>query len=220
MACPLHPGWSASEDRAIKLEAILSGGVATTGGVKGGKGGRHGCEATVRHRELYTRTAARKARHDHVVKLRQSRVTRKLCLLEYCRLLHHRDAAPTSIILLGGLCREKTALKLIESLANNNHLPRMIRSLIFGDSFATQVISTQWMAVLVAMTNLERLVICRTIPLPPDILPSITFQLKLFGCAGSVVGPWTEFVRSQTAVEELLFDSDFFGPAPGPALLP
>ncbi|KAJ7808207.1 hypothetical protein B0H14DRAFT_3482607 [Mycena olivaceomarginata] len=115
---------------------------------------------------------------------------------------------------------EKTALKLIESLANNNHLPRMIRSLIFRDSFATQVISTQWTAVLVAMTNLERLVICRTIPLPLDILPSITFQLKSFGCAGSVVGPWTEFVRSQTVVEELFFDSDFFGPAPGPALLP
>jgi hypothetical protein len=70
------------------------------------------------------------------------------------------------------------------------------------------------------MTNLERLVICRTIPLPLDILPSITFQLKSFGCAGSVVGPWTEFVRSQTVVEELFFDSDFFGPAPGPALLP
>ncbi|KAJ7790150.1 hypothetical protein B0H14DRAFT_3501972 [Mycena olivaceomarginata] len=115
---------------------------------------------------------------------------------------------------------ELGALPLVASLARNPRLSAMVHSLVFLDSDATQVEATQWRAALVAMRNLKLLFVCRTIPLPSNILPAITFRLKTFGSTGLLVGEWAKFVISQDQLERLWFDSDFFGHSPRAVELP
>jgi hypothetical protein len=79
---------------------------------------------------------------------------------------------------------------------------------------------TQWRIALVAMWNLERLCVCRTIPLPSNIMPVITFRLKTFGSTGVVVGEWATFVVSQDQIKQLWLSSDFFGRSPRAVELP
>jgi hypothetical protein len=92
--------------------------------------------------------------------------------------------------------------------------------LIFCDSDATQVEATQWWVALVAMHNLKLLCVCRTIPLPFNIVPLITFRLKTFGSTGVLVGEWATFVVSQDQIEWLWFNCDFFGRSPRAGELP
>ncbi|KAJ7767832.1 hypothetical protein B0H16DRAFT_1453447 [Mycena metata] len=112
------------------------------------------------------------------------------------------------------------AKKFVHSLANNPRLPRLVLKLIFDESPDTLVDVEEWAAVLPAMVNLHYIGIVPTIPLPPRVLPLITFRLWGFGSVGDVVGPWAELVASQAELEELRLEADFFGVIPGPTQLP
>ncbi|KAJ7761385.1 hypothetical protein B0H16DRAFT_1719551 [Mycena metata] len=101
------------------------------------------------------------------------------------------------------------AKNFVHSLANNPRLPRLILKLIFDESPDTLVDVEEWAAVLPAMVNLHYIGIVPTIPLPPRVLPLITFRLWGFGSAGDV-----------SELEELRLEADFFGVIPGPTQLP
>ncbi|KAJ7749741.1 hypothetical protein B0H16DRAFT_1461139 [Mycena metata] len=115
---------------------------------------------------------------------------------------------------------KSNAKKFVHSLANNPRLPRLVLKLIFDESPDTAVDIEEWAAVLPAMVNLHYIGIVPTIPLPCHVLPLITFRLWGFGSTGDVVGPWAELVASQSELEELRLESDFFGVIPGPTHLP
>ncbi|KAJ7702499.1 hypothetical protein B0H16DRAFT_1748281 [Mycena metata] len=112
------------------------------------------------------------------------------------------------------------AKNFVHSLANNPRLPRLVLKLIFDESPDTLVDVEEWSAVLPAMVNLHYIGIVPTIPLPRRVLPFLTFRLWGFGSTGDVVGPWAELVASQSELEELRLEADFFGVFPGPTQLP
>ncbi|KAJ7728063.1 hypothetical protein B0H16DRAFT_1734832 [Mycena metata] len=112
------------------------------------------------------------------------------------------------------------AKKFVHSLANNPRLPPLVLKLIFDESRDTLVDVEEWSAVLPAMVNLHYIGIVPTIPLPRHVLPLLTFRLRGFGSTGDVVGPWAELVASQSELEELRLQADFFGVVPGPNQLP
>ncbi|KAJ7898276.1 hypothetical protein B0H14DRAFT_2557310 [Mycena olivaceomarginata] len=276
MACPLHPGWLASEDRALKLEAIESGGVATTallkswmdhyqmccdgraaytigdgGGTRekqkkgskrdkenGGRGRRVQLDGDVVRRSHLMVLRERPIRAGFRTKKRKENVKRARDIksppqnVAQCRrfcntatrrpllLLCSRVHEVICPLLYHHIEVESGALSLVDSLARNPKLPPMVHSLIFWDSDATQVEVTQWRVALVAMRNLKLLCVCRTIPLPSNIMPVITFRLKTFGSTGVLVGEWAAFVVSQDQIERLWLNSDFFGRSPRAVELP
>ncbi|KAJ7775784.1 hypothetical protein B0H14DRAFT_3164513, partial [Mycena olivaceomarginata] len=269
MACPLHPGWSASEDRALKFEAIESERIATTALLKSwmdhyqtccdgrGAGGHtvavtapgigNGAGSHEKQRKRFEVEQGKRrpfqAAEEAVNRARGDAAnvapgSRRRYLLVYWPLLHHGNTPTTSTLefwclssrlpapvpphrsRIGGSPSGGVARSEPKVIRNGNPNYFSVHSLVFLDSDATQVEATQWRAALVAMRNLKLLFVCRTIPLPSNILPAITFRLKTFGSTGLLVGEWAKFVISQDQLERLWFDSDFFGHSPRAVELP
>ncbi|KAJ7801181.1 hypothetical protein B0H14DRAFT_2615600 [Mycena olivaceomarginata] len=97
--------------------------------------------------------------------------------------------------------RGTSARKLVHTLANNPLLPLIT-----------------W--VLPELVNLWCLGIAPNIPLPQQVVPLITFHLTCFQAICSVAGVWCEFIASQSTLDELYLDSDFWGDVPSPQQLP
>ncbi|KAJ7195414.1 hypothetical protein B0H12DRAFT_1245567 [Mycena haematopus] len=114
----------------------------------------------------------------------------------------------------------KSAQKMVASLASNSLLPPLVESLYFTDFLASVDIS-QWAAVLPALSHLWFLIITPRIPLPPRVIPLITFRLGFFGSISCVDPPWTQLLVSQDRLLRLVITSHFnANDCPGPGKLP
>ncbi|KAJ7229674.1 hypothetical protein B0H12DRAFT_1240206 [Mycena haematopus] len=114
----------------------------------------------------------------------------------------------------------KSAKKMVASLANNSLLPPLVESIYFTDFLASVDIS-QWAAVLPALSHLWFLIITPRIPLPPHVIPLITFRLGFFGSISCVDPPWTQLLVSQDRLLRLVITSHFNAlDCPGPGKLP
>ncbi|KAJ6517355.1 hypothetical protein C8R47DRAFT_1205579 [Mycena vitilis] len=112
------------------------------------------------------------------------------------------------------------ATRLVNSLATNSALPKLVKILQIMAPPDVRVDPGQWAAVLPAMRNLRWLTVCSSVSFPAHVLPSITFRLITFGSFSTVVGDWAELIASQPSIEELLFISDFYAAPPSPRELP
>ncbi|KAJ6516536.1 hypothetical protein C8R47DRAFT_1205775 [Mycena vitilis] len=112
------------------------------------------------------------------------------------------------------------AARLVNSLATNSALPKLVKILEIMAPPDVRVDPVQWAAVLPAMCNLRWLTVCSSVSFPAHILPSITFRLITFGSFSTVVGDWVQLIASQPSIEELLFVSDFYAAPPSPRELP
>jgi hypothetical protein len=88
------------------------------------------------------------------------------------------------------------------------------------DDVTAHVDLAEWTRVLPELVNLWCLGIAPNIPLPQQAVPLITFRLTCFQAICSVAGVWREFIASQSTLDELYLDSDFWGDVPGPQQLP
>ncbi|KAJ6486560.1 hypothetical protein C8R47DRAFT_1278228 [Mycena vitilis] len=112
------------------------------------------------------------------------------------------------------------AMKFVHTLATNSKLPGLVKVLEFEESAETAVDPGEWALVLPAMKRLGWLMVCSTVPCPPNIVPSITFRLWAFGSYSSIIGSWIDLIASQSGLRELLFWSEYYGPTPGADKLP
>ncbi|KAJ7080572.1 hypothetical protein B0H15DRAFT_953442 [Mycena belliarum] len=110
--------------------------------------------------------------------------------------------------------------RLVLTLADQPHLPRLVRSLNFGSSLCARVDMDPWAKVLPFLCNLRHLVIAHHVPLESWLLPSLQLRLLSFTSRGSLSGAWATFISSQTSLRELVCYGDFFATVPGREKLP
>ncbi|KAJ7670788.1 hypothetical protein DFH06DRAFT_1320710 [Mycena polygramma] len=123
-------------------------------------------------------------------------------------------------LLYNDITASHRATRLVNSLATNSALPKLVKILEIMAPPDVRLDPVQWAAVLPAMCNLRWLTVCSSVSFPAHILPSITFRLITFGSFSTVVGDWVQLIASQPSIEELLFVSDFYAAPPSPRELP
>ncbi|KAJ6452191.1 hypothetical protein C8R47DRAFT_1229545 [Mycena vitilis] len=111
------------------------------------------------------------------------------------------------------------AALVVRSLAQNPILPPLVESLKFLDPFA-RVDWSQWESILPQMLNLQILGISNRIPLPPDVVPWIRFNLLTFQSCSHLGSEWMDFLASQRSLESIRIVSNFSGSPPPPCRLP
>jgi hypothetical protein len=78
-----------------------------------------------------------------------------------------------------------------------------VESLCFEDSWAS-VDAEEWAAVLPALSRLGYLMITPRIPLSPDVIPFIRFQLNFFGSSSTVDPPWSRLLGTQGRLQRIV----------------
>ncbi|KAK7028439.1 hypothetical protein R3P38DRAFT_2704249 [Favolaschia claudopus] len=113
---------------------------------------------------------------------------------------------------------ERSAGRLIDSLAKNSSLPPMVRSLTFEKP--GRVCMEQWESIWPQLRNLDYLTICGNLPLPRRLQRLSTCRLTYFAAKCTVIRSWVDFIATQPDIDEMRFDREFLGPVPKPELLP
>ncbi|KAJ6532229.1 hypothetical protein DFH09DRAFT_1092896 [Mycena vulgaris] len=112
------------------------------------------------------------------------------------------------------------ANSLVRTLASDEWMASMVKSLVFEDSFCAYIYDADWERAITTLVNLRHLTITHHVPLSWDSLPLIAFRLRSFTALGLVVGAWAAFLHLQPELQEIVFHSDLLADPPGPDALP
>ncbi|KAJ7785316.1 hypothetical protein DFH07DRAFT_763908 [Mycena maculata] len=88
----------------------------------------------------------------------------------------------------------------------------LIKTLVFENTRAN--VRLEWNRVLLRMQNLKHLVVTNQVPLAREAISRLPFCLIFFGARCTVAGAWADLVASQTSLEVLCFEDEFFSKLP------
>ncbi|KAJ7762070.1 hypothetical protein DFH07DRAFT_771349 [Mycena maculata] len=91
----------------------------------------------------------------------------------------------------------------------------LIKTLVFENTRANvRLPEREWNRVLLRMQNLKHLVVTNQVPLSREAISRLPFRLIFFGACCTVAGAWADLVASQTSLEVLCFEDEFFSKLP------
>ncbi|KAJ7204611.1 hypothetical protein C8J57DRAFT_1259273 [Mycena rebaudengoi] len=151
--------------------------------------------------------AARKARVDHLMKLRMPTTLRNLTSLSRSTLKTLRPLLYRRIVVAN--CGQT----LVQSLASNKELPPMVHSILFLPS-ALAIEGPMWERVLHELTNLTQLGISGHTRLTRGGLNDISFKLLSFISFSNCPPVWADLLQLQLRLEVLEIRGDLLGPTP------